>query len=95
MLIIFIGVFFLSFQESRYIEDSPNKNGVISLIFSLKEEVGALAKVLRTFEVSIFLQDFPYSLVLQQHFLGVFEVVFVILFHCCCRGKQPAVLFWA
>ncbi|NXS06330.1 PH4H hydroxylase, partial [Neodrepanis coruscans] len=41
---------FLSFQESMYIEDSPNKNGVISLIFSLKEEVGALAKVLRTFE---------------------------------------------
>ncbi|KAI1239238.1 hypothetical protein IHE44_0012352 [Lamprotornis superbus] len=37
-------------EESRYIEDSPNKNGVISLIFSLKEEVGALAKVLRTFE---------------------------------------------
>ncbi|NWZ05553.1 PH4H hydroxylase, partial [Agelaius phoeniceus] len=39
-----------SFQESSYIEDSPSKNGVISLIFSLKEEVGALAKVLRTFE---------------------------------------------
>ncbi|OPJ80532.1 hypothetical protein AV530_010830 [Patagioenas fasciata monilis] len=38
------------FQESMYIEESPNKNGVISLIFSLKEEVGALAKVLRTFE---------------------------------------------
>ncbi|KFP37601.1 Phenylalanine-4-hydroxylase, partial [Chlamydotis macqueenii] len=38
------------FQESMYIEDSSNKNGVISLIFSLKEEVGALAKVLRTFE---------------------------------------------
>lgn len=40
-----------------YIEESSNKNGVISLIFSLKEEVGALAKVLRTFEVSIFLQE--------------------------------------
>ncbi|XP_064593244.1 phenylalanine-4-hydroxylase isoform X1 [Zonotrichia leucophrys gambelii] len=39
-----------TFQESSYIEDSPSKNGVISLIFSLKEEVGALAKVLRTFE---------------------------------------------
>ncbi|OXB83602.1 UNVERIFIED_CONTAM: hypothetical protein H355_011421 [Colinus virginianus] len=39
-----------SFQESMYIEESSNKNGVISLIFSLKEEVGALAKVLRTFE---------------------------------------------
>ncbi|KAF1500191.1 Phenylalanine-4-hydroxylase, partial [Megadyptes antipodes antipodes] len=38
------------FQESMYIEESSNKNGVISLIFSLKEEVGALAKVLRTFE---------------------------------------------
>ncbi|NXP72509.1 PH4H hydroxylase, partial [Ramphastos sulfuratus] len=41
---------FLFFQESRYIEESSNKDGVISLIFSLKEEVGALAKVLRTFE---------------------------------------------
>lgn len=40
-----------------YIEESSNKNGVISLIFSLKEEVGALAKVLRTFEVNIFLQE--------------------------------------
>ncbi|GAB0176925.1 phenylalanine-4-hydroxylase [Grus japonensis] len=39
-----------AFQESMYIEESSNKNGVISLIFSLKEEVGALAKVLRTFE---------------------------------------------
>nr|XP_030119045.1 phenylalanine-4-hydroxylase [Taeniopygia guttata] len=39
-----------SFQETSYIEDSPSKNGVISLIFSLKEEVGALARVLRTFE---------------------------------------------
>uniref|UniRef100_A0A803YIZ7 ACT domain-containing protein n=1 Tax=Meleagris gallopavo TaxID=9103 RepID=A0A803YIZ7_MELGA len=43
--------------ESMYIEESSNKNGVISLIFSLKEEVGALAKVLRTFEVNIFLQE--------------------------------------
>lgn len=51
-------LFFLSFQESSYIEDSPSKNGVISLIFSLKEEVGALAKVLRTFEVNIFHQVF-------------------------------------
>uniref|UniRef100_A0A8B9NMR3 phenylalanine 4-monooxygenase n=1 Tax=Accipiter nisus TaxID=211598 RepID=A0A8B9NMR3_9AVES len=43
-------VSFLFFQESMYIEESSNKSGVISLIFSLKEEVGALAKVLRTFE---------------------------------------------
>lgn len=58
MVIIFGCIFFISFQESSYIEDSPNKNGVISLIFSLKEEVGALAKVLRTFEVNIFCQVF-------------------------------------
>jgi len=50
-------VYLFYFQESMYIEDSSNKNGVISLIFSLKEEVGALAKVLRTFEVNIFLQE--------------------------------------
>ncbi|XP_044297101.1 phenylalanine-4-hydroxylase isoform X2 [Varanus komodoensis] len=37
-------------QESRYIEESTIQNDVISLIFSLKEEVGALAKVLRIFE---------------------------------------------
>uniref|UniRef100_A0A8I6ANH3 Phenylalanine hydroxylase n=1 Tax=Rattus norvegicus TaxID=10116 RepID=A0A8I6ANH3_RAT len=33
-------------QETSYIEDNSNQNGAISLIFSLKEEVGALAKVL-------------------------------------------------
>ncbi|KAL4701787.1 hypothetical protein H8959_015791 [Pygathrix nigripes] len=38
--------------ETSYIEDNANQNGAISLIFSLKEEVGALAKVLRLFEVS-------------------------------------------
>lgn len=54
---MYIFVCFLFFQESMYIEESSNKNGVISLIFSLKEEVGALAKVLRTFEVNIFLQE--------------------------------------
>lgn len=37
-------------KESMYIEESTLKNGVISLIVSLKEEVGALAKVLRLFE---------------------------------------------
>ncbi|KAJ7329075.1 hypothetical protein JRQ81_015249, partial [Phrynocephalus forsythii] len=37
-------------QESRYIEESSGQNDAISLIFSLKEEVGALAKVLRLFE---------------------------------------------
>ncbi|XP_062989450.1 phenylalanine-4-hydroxylase [Elgaria multicarinata webbii] len=37
-------------QESRYIEESTAQNDAISLIFSLKEEVGALAKVLRIFE---------------------------------------------
>uniref|UniRef100_A0A2I2ZG02 Phenylalanine-4-hydroxylase n=1 Tax=Gorilla gorilla gorilla TaxID=9595 RepID=A0A2I2ZG02_GORGO len=37
-------------QETSYIEDNCNQNGAISLIFSLKEEVGALAKVLRLFE---------------------------------------------
>ncbi|KAL0610978.1 Phenylalanine-4-hydroxylase [Plecturocebus cupreus] len=34
-------------QETSYIEDNFTQNGAISLIFSLKEEVGALAKVLR------------------------------------------------
>uniref|UniRef100_A0A8C5ZY64 Phenylalanine hydroxylase n=1 Tax=Marmota marmota marmota TaxID=9994 RepID=A0A8C5ZY64_MARMA len=33
-------------QETSYIEDNSIQNGSISLIFSLKEEVGALAKVL-------------------------------------------------
>uniref|UniRef100_A0A287D6X9 Phenylalanine hydroxylase n=2 Tax=Marmotini TaxID=337730 RepID=A0A287D6X9_ICTTR len=33
-------------QETSYIEDNSIQNGAISLIFSLKEEVGALAKVL-------------------------------------------------
>uniref|UniRef100_A0A8D0WFH3 phenylalanine 4-monooxygenase n=1 Tax=Sus scrofa TaxID=9823 RepID=A0A8D0WFH3_PIG len=37
-------------QETSYIEDSSSQDGSISLIFSLKEEVGALAKVLRLFE---------------------------------------------
>uniref|UniRef100_A0A8C0LL68 Phenylalanine hydroxylase n=1 Tax=Canis lupus dingo TaxID=286419 RepID=A0A8C0LL68_CANLU len=32
--------------ETSYIEDNSNQNGAISLIFSLKEEIGALAKVL-------------------------------------------------
>ncbi|XP_078530892.1 phenylalanine-4-hydroxylase isoform X1 [Lissotriton helveticus] len=39
--------------ETRYIEEITKKNGTnsaLSLIFSLKEEVGALAKVLRIFE---------------------------------------------
>lgn len=39
-------------QETSYIEDNSNQNGAVSLLFSLKEEVGALAKVLRLFEVS-------------------------------------------
>lgn len=33
-------------------EDTNSKSEVISCIFSLKEEVGALAKALRLFEVS-------------------------------------------
>ncbi|XP_029455548.1 phenylalanine-4-hydroxylase isoform X3 [Rhinatrema bivittatum] len=37
-------------KDSMYIEESTQKNGMISLIVSLKEEVGALAKVLRLFE---------------------------------------------
>ncbi|XP_032155347.1 phenylalanine-4-hydroxylase isoform X2 [Sapajus apella] len=37
-------------QETSYIEENATQNGAISLIFSLKEEVGALAKVLRLFE---------------------------------------------
>nr|KAF6369958.1 phenylalanine hydroxylase [Myotis myotis] len=37
-------------QETSYIENNSNENDAISLIFSLKEEVGALAKVLRLFE---------------------------------------------
>ncbi|XP_011352717.1 phenylalanine-4-hydroxylase [Pteropus vampyrus] len=37
-------------QEIHYNEDNTNKKGTIALIFSLKEEVGALARVLRLFE---------------------------------------------
>ncbi|XP_039617650.1 phenylalanine-4-hydroxylase [Polypterus senegalus] len=37
-------------QATMYIEEQPNKGGVLSCIFSLKEEVGALAKALRLFE---------------------------------------------
>ncbi|XP_007527985.1 phenylalanine-4-hydroxylase [Erinaceus europaeus] len=37
-------------QETSYIEENSSQNSAISLIFSLKEEVGALAKVLRLFE---------------------------------------------
>ncbi|KAK1341511.1 hypothetical protein QTO34_017926 [Cnephaeus nilssonii] len=37
-------------QETSYIENNSNENDAVSLIFSLKEEVGALAKVLRLFE---------------------------------------------
>ncbi|XP_067856124.1 phenylalanine-4-hydroxylase [Heptranchias perlo] len=37
-------------KESMYIEEKSTKGGVTSLIFSLKEEVGALAKALRLFE---------------------------------------------
>lgn len=41
----------LLLQETNYIEGNSDQNAV-SLIFSLKEEVGALARVLRLFEVS-------------------------------------------
>ncbi|KAL4612665.1 phenylalanine-4-hydroxylase isoform X1 [Arapaima gigas] len=37
-------------QNSMYLEEKTNKSGVLSCIFSLKEEVGALAKALRLFE---------------------------------------------
>ncbi|XP_028809905.1 phenylalanine-4-hydroxylase isoform X2 [Denticeps clupeoides] len=37
-------------QGSMYLEEKTNKTGVLSCIFSLKEEVGALAKALRLFE---------------------------------------------
>ncbi|KAJ8332113.1 hypothetical protein SKAU_G00428980, partial [Synaphobranchus kaupii] len=37
-------------QGSMYLEEQDTKVGVISCIFSLKEEVGALAKALRLFE---------------------------------------------
>ncbi|XP_032893830.1 phenylalanine-4-hydroxylase [Amblyraja radiata] len=37
-------------QKSMYIEEQSKKGNVISVIFSLKEEVGALAKALRLFE---------------------------------------------
>uniref|UniRef100_A0A8C7XF61 Phenylalanine-4-hydroxylase n=1 Tax=Oryzias sinensis TaxID=183150 RepID=A0A8C7XF61_9TELE len=37
-------------RGSMYLEEETNKSGVISCIFSLKEEVGALAKALRLFE---------------------------------------------
>ncbi|KAJ8268979.1 hypothetical protein COCON_G00115860 [Conger conger] len=37
-------------QGSMYLEERTTKSGVLSCIFSLKEEVGALAKTLRLFE---------------------------------------------
>ncbi|XP_066561585.1 phenylalanine-4-hydroxylase isoform X2 [Amia ocellicauda] len=37
-------------QGSMYLEEQTNKSGVLSCMFSLKEEVGALAKALRLFE---------------------------------------------
>lgn len=37
-------------------EETNNKSEVISCIFSLKEEVGALAKALRLFEVNFLYQ---------------------------------------
>lgn len=37
-------------KKSMYIEEKSTKGDVMSLIFSLKEEVGALAKALRMFE---------------------------------------------
>ncbi|XP_033882467.1 phenylalanine-4-hydroxylase [Acipenser ruthenus] len=37
-------------QESMYLEELSNKAQVVSCIFSLKEEVGALARTLRLFE---------------------------------------------
>ncbi|KAG7456224.1 hypothetical protein MATL_G00249460 [Megalops atlanticus] len=37
-------------QGSMYLEEQTSKTGVLSCIFSLKEEVGALAKALRLFE---------------------------------------------
>ncbi|XP_062851638.1 phenylalanine-4-hydroxylase [Trichomycterus rosablanca] len=37
-------------QSSMYLEEKTNKTGVLSCIFSIKEEVGALAKALRLFE---------------------------------------------
>uniref|UniRef100_A0A452GR11 phenylalanine 4-monooxygenase n=1 Tax=Gopherus agassizii TaxID=38772 RepID=A0A452GR11_9SAUR len=43
-------LFCFIFQETMYIEENTHKNDMISLIFSLKEKVGALAKVLRIFE---------------------------------------------
>ncbi|KAH0616985.1 hypothetical protein JD844_028524 [Phrynosoma platyrhinos] len=39
-----------AFQESSYIEENSSQSDAISLIFSLKEEVGALARTLRIFE---------------------------------------------
>uniref|UniRef100_A0A8C9UX38 Phenylalanine-4-hydroxylase n=1 Tax=Scleropages formosus TaxID=113540 RepID=A0A8C9UX38_SCLFO len=40
----------LNGQNSMYLEEQTSKSGVLSCIFSLKEEVGALAKALRLFE---------------------------------------------
>lgn len=50
----FKGICFI-FQETMYIEENTYTNDMISLIFSLKEKVGALAKVLHIFEVNILL----------------------------------------
>ncbi|KAI1888124.1 hypothetical protein AGOR_G00181810 [Albula goreensis] len=37
-------------KGSMYLEEEPTKGGVLSCIFSLREQVGALAKALRLFE---------------------------------------------
>lgn len=53
-----------------YLEEQVNKSGVVSCIFSLKDEVGALVRALRLFEVSVWCSYIPIpgnALELEMH----------------------------
>ena len=52
MLLQDISVFQASANHGGYTRDFDDKEGSTSLVFSVQEEVGALAKALRIFEVS-------------------------------------------
>lgn len=52
-------IFFQKRRNSYLEEDTSRKAEVITCIFSLKEEVGALAKALRLFEVKNELHIYP------------------------------------
>ena len=60
---LFLFLFVIFFQtlddatlpHHNYVEDKVDRDGNISLIFSLSEKVGALAEALRLFQVNLFL----------------------------------------